>query len=80
MSITAEGRRRLRSDIGVDSYVESYVQMKVLRWVIEVVHLSSIAVTKAHAAYTAFIKGLTRKWTFLARTIPDIEDSFMPLE
>ena len=42
--------------------------------------LSSIATTQPHAAYAAFTHGLTSKWTYLARTIPDIEDLLQPLE
>ena len=42
--------------------------------------LSSIAVSQPHAAYAAFTHGLTSKWTYLARTIPDIDDLFQSLE
>ena len=58
--------------------MENYVRRKV--WVREVERLSHIATTQPHAAYAAFTHGLISKWTYLARTVPDIEDMFQPLE
>ena len=49
-------------------------------WIEEVKHLSSIAVTQPHAAYAAFTHGLASRWTYLSRTIPNIEDMMKPLE
>ena len=40
----------------------------------------SIAHSKPHAAYAAFTHRMTSKWTFLLRTIPDIQQSLQPLE
>ena len=42
--------------------------------------ISSLATTQPHAAYAAFTRGLANKWTFLARTIPDTNKLFEPLE
>ena len=80
VSITVEGKRQLGAAIGTHSFVDNYVQRKVSGWVHEVERLSSIATTQPHAAYAAFTHGLTSKWTYLARTIPDIEPLFQPLE
>ena len=80
VSITVDGRRHLGAAIGTRSFVENYVQRKVSGWIREVERLSSIATTQPHAAYAAFTHGLTSKWTYLARTIPDIEDLLQPLE
>ena len=80
ISITVEGKRHLGAAIGTHSCVENYVQRKVSGWVRKVEWLSSIATTQPHAAYAAFTHRLTSKWTYLARTIPDIEDLFQPLE
>ena len=66
--------------IGTRSFVEGYVHHKVSNWVQEVERLSSIAATQPHAAYAAFTHGLTSKWTYLARTIPNLEELFKPLE
>ena len=43
-------------------------------------YLANIAASQPHAAYTAFTHGPASKWTFLARTIPDIADLLQPLE
>ena len=42
--------------------------------------LSSFAITQPHAAYSAFTHGLVSKWLFVARTIPNVDDLFHPLE
>ena len=42
--------------------------------------LSSIAITQPHAAFAAFTHGLTSRWTYLARTTPNIEELIKPLE
>ena len=39
-----------------------------------------IAELQLHAAYAAFTHGLASKWTFLARTVPDMSHLFQPLE
>ena len=80
VSITAEGKRHLGAAIGTNSFVESYVKRKVSGWVHEVERLSSIAVTQPLAAYAAFTHGQTSKWTYLAKTIPDIGDLLKPVE
>ena len=80
VAITTEGRRHLGATIGTHDFVERYIQQKVSAWIHEVDRLSSIAITQPHAAYAAFSHGLSSKWTYLARTIPDCEDLFKPLE
>ena len=80
VQITIKGKRYLGAAIGTASFVESYVQKKVSGWIEEVKHLSSIAVTQPHAAYAAFTHGLASRWTYLSRTIPNIEDMMKPLE
>ena len=62
------------------SFVESNVQCKVNQWVDTVKKLSDIARTQPHAAYSAFTHGLTSKWSYLMRTIPDISDLLIPLD
>ena len=50
------------------------------KWTTEVIRLSKFAETEPHAAYTAFTFGIKHKWTYIARTLPDIADAFHPLE
>jgi len=42
--------------------------------------LPSFATSQPHVAYAAFTHGLISKWLFIARTIPDVENLFQPLE
>ncbi|MDA8002745.1 MAG: hypothetical protein MPL62_15800, partial [Alphaproteobacteria bacterium] len=53
---------------------------KVSEWVNEVKNLSVVAKTHPQAAYAVFTHGLSSRWIFLMRTIPDIEALFQPLE
>lgn len=80
INITSEGRRHLGAALGTRSFAEVYVKEKVTDWVKEIEQLSSIAVTHPHAAYAALTHGLSSKWTFVARTIPEIGDLLGPLE
>jgi hypothetical protein len=48
------------------SFIEEFVSRKVVGWSQE---LTDIVQTQHHAAY---IHGLSSRWTFLSRTIPDI--------
>ena len=80
MVITGEGQKYLGSAIGKQTFIESYVQQKVTTWIDELDHLSSIAITQPHAAFAAFTHGVTSRWTYLARTTPNIEDLIKPLE
>ena len=80
IGITQEGKRHLGAALGTNSFVDSYVQKKVSEWVREIEQLSSFAVTQPHATYAAFTHGLTSRWTFLARTTPNIGNLLQPLE
>ena len=75
--ITPEGKR---SAIGSHSFVESYVEGKVSEWKRELERLSEIATTQPQAAYAALTHGLVSKWTYLARTTPNIDALLEPLE
>ena len=46
----------------------------------EVTKLVSIATTHPQEAYAALTHGLTGKWVYLMRTIPEIADMLKPLE
>ena len=60
--------------------MEAYVSSKVKEWVQEIMHLSKIASSQPHAAYAAFAHGLSSRWSYISRTIPDIKDLLLPLE
>ena len=80
MVITEEGKKYLGSAIGKQTFIERYVQQKVTTWVDELERLSSIAIIQPHAAFAAFTHGLTSRWTYLARTTPNIANLIKPLE
>ena len=80
ISITTQGKRHLGAALGTRTFVEEYVQQKVMGWIQEVERLSSVAIAHPHAAYAAFTHGLSSRWTYIARTIPDIGDLLRPLE
>ena len=77
VNITHEGRTHLGAAIGTQEYTESFVQSKLEKWNTE---LKSLASTQPHAAYSAFTHGLTSRWTYLARTTPNISTLLEPLE
>ena len=80
VSIAKDGKRHLGAALGSDSFVMTYVCKKVATWVQEVERLSSIAITQPQSAFAAFTHGLTSKWSYLSRTIPDIGNLLQPLE
>ena len=78
--ITTEGKQHLGAALGTEAFIHGYVGRKVQQWIEEVKRLSAIAHTQPHAAYSAFICGLSSKWTYISRTVPDIQEVLQPLE
>ena len=60
--------------------MKEYVGRKVEDWVSQVVKLAEFATSQPQACYAAFTFGLRHRWTYLLRTLPDIEDLLEPLE
>ena len=80
VNITTEGKRYLGAALGTEAFVSAYVKEKVKEWISKIKHLSQIAKTQPHAAYSALTHGLSSEWTFLFRTILNITDLLEPLE
>ena len=80
VNITCDGRPHLGAALGTPAYIDEFVKDKVDNWCAELDKLSSIAKTQPHAAYAAYTHGMTSKWTYLARTIPDISHHYQRLE
>ena len=80
VNVTTDGRPHLGAAIGSTAFVAQYVSNKITTWIRELKLLSSFAITQPHAAYSAFTHGLVSKWLFIARTIPNVDDLFHPLE
>ena len=80
IEVTTRGHRHLGAVVGSISFRDEYVRKSVDKWVSELRRLSKIAKTQPHAAYSAFVHGLTSRWSHLMRTIPDISHLLTPLE
>ena len=80
VNITTQGKRHLGAAIGSMDFTEYYVKEKVRTWIQEIHQLAEIAASQPHAAYAGFVHGLSCRWSYLQRTIPDIHHLFQPLE
>ena len=69
---TSEGKRHLGAAVGSRFFLESYISEKVKAWTSTILNLSLIAKTQSHAAYCAFVHGVSGLWTLFLCTIPDI--------
>ena len=67
--ITATGNRYLGSAIGTPAFVEDYVHEKARDWCGQVESLTSTALPQPQAAYSAFTRGLSSRWSFLCRVL-----------
>ncbi len=73
LQITTEGKRHLGAVIGTESYRDEYVSEQIDGWIEELKELEKIARVEPHIAYSAYVKGFQHKFTYLTRTIPDIQ-------
>ena len=67
------------SDLRDPTHIK-YVRNKVETWTNEIKRLAQVATSQPHAAFAAFTHGLSSRWSYLTRTIPDIQDLLLPLE
>ena len=79
IEITCEGQRHLGAAIGTNEFKRQYVSKKVEKWVKDVEKLAMFAQDEPQAALTAFTKGVSCRWQYLQRTVPEISDLFRPL-
>jgi len=78
--INSEGRPYLGAAIGSECYVNRFGADKFKGWAEEVTELSCFAESQPHAAYCAFMHGLSSRWLFVSRTVPSDSAVFQPLE
>ena len=63
------------------SFAEKYIMNQKVKELVDVViKLASIATIYPQEAYAALTHGLTSKWTYFMRTIPNINHLLQPLE
>ena len=80
IQIMVDGCHHLGAALGTDDYCRQYIASKVEDWCHEVKQLAQFAHTQPQAAYAAFVHGLRHKWSFIARTMPNTNSLFQPLE
>ena len=80
ITVTTDGQRHLGAAIGPREYTTAYVTSKIKGWCDEIKRLSEIVDVYPHAAYADFTHGLFDRWSYIMRTIPDIQDLLQPLE
>ena len=78
--IITDGMHHLGYALGANSFTKAYVSSKEEGWIAEIIRLSAITSTQPHATYVAFTHGLSSHWTYISRTVPDIQDLLLPLE
>ena len=62
ISVTTEGQKHLGAALGSRSYLEEYVNDKVVDWVNEVKRLAEFSVSQPQACFAAFTFGLKHRW------------------
>ncbi len=78
--ISTGGTRHLGAVIGSKESRNDFVVKKVNVRVKEIETMADIANTQPHAVYSALVHGRLSRWSFIARTMPDIQDIMQPLE
>ena len=80
VKVTTEGRPYLGAALGTEEYVQAFVSDKVRQLTGELEQLVTITHSQPHAAHATFTHGMTGKWTYPTRTMPDVGPSLSPLE
>ena len=80
INITSEGRPYLGSPLGLQSYVEDFVNQKVTTYQSSVLTLTNLASSQPHVAFAAFTCSLSSQWLYLCCTTPNICFLLEPLE
>ena len=72
VQVTCEGRPYLGAAIGSQEYSKKFIDDKVREWSAEVLLLAKIGESQPHAAYSALTYGLSSRWRYVFRTIPNM--------
>ena len=73
VNITSEGHRHLGAVIVSRGFCEEYVRTKVISWCEDLAHLATIALSHPQAVYSIFTRCMMNRWSFLTRTVPDLQ-------
>ena len=80
VNITCDGERHIGEVIGSEEYKEIFVAEKITNWVRDVMNLAEIAKDEPQVALSAYNVGMSKRWSFIQRTINGISHLFEPLE
>ena len=80
LNIPTKGVRHLGTPLRDAPYAETFVAEQVEKWKGELYRLAEIAAVQPHLAFCALTQGLVSRWTYLSRTVSDIDDWLTPLE
>ena len=80
VNVTVEGRPYLGAAISTQEYIRKFMDDKVREWSAEVLLLAKIGESQPYAAYSALTHGLSSRWRYVFRTMPNISVLLQPLE
>ena len=80
VNVINTGRPYLGALLGTPEYTNNFVSEKVNQWSSQLQLLSEIAVSQPHAAYAALTHGLSSRWLYLSRTVPNISSYYQQME
>ena len=80
VKVTTIVSKYLGSTLGSKDSVHDMLRREVEKWSDCMKELSNVAKLQPHAAYTAFVHGVSNKWSYIMQTTPSLEDLVQPLE
>ena len=80
INITSIGHRYLGSYIGTEAGKKEFIDEQITEWEKDITSLSDIAQREPQLAYSAFVYGTSKRWTFVARTTPGISENLKHLD
>ncbi len=79
-NITTVGHKYLGSYIGTEEGKAEFMKKQIQSWEDDIKSLTEIASREPQLAYSAFLFGASKRWTFVARTTPDITENLKQLD
>lgn len=80
LSITTEGSSHLGIPLGTPEYRNNCIVKKIQEWCMQVYRDTDFARTQPHAAFSAFLHGVTSGWMYFMRMVPLSCDQLKPLD
>ena len=79
INVTDQGYKYLGSYIGSEAGQAQYVNTLVNEWIEDVNALAKIAKTEPQCAYSAYVYGMSKRWAFICRSTPDVNQQLRRL-